>query len=903
MERESLSQLLKKLPTLNNSRMTAHGFAVWVAWRGEGSGAVAQTFTDHGGIRLVTERTQALWFFFSTDIFLALARLEIWSRLNPMPVFVQVLPGSMLLGFKLEIALGLDVVLGNQHAPHVEEFTVIVHPKGVEAAKALPGFTFTDALKIPGLASMLWKRLSADPRLPYASSLGWFMVLKPLGNPIDKVFQAGWREFLAEIEAIASRMKIQYLIHDFFLMLPLGNLRELRTWCKEYLAMVLRARQEGTAYWPCVQAIADRKGMHFGADLPRKIPLDWDQLAPDFPHLSYRNAFLLGEGFKINDVRFKVDEGSIDDWCNVSLLGGEQQVEAALHVELPKRLVAGPNVHCFYCGQRSHILTDCPSRQLQHLEADIWEQVATLNFADIEAGLVKVDAILARNPEGLAALLHEGQDVPSLLVRAMFEIGAPFQLRMLAAVWRSMGREYPRGLRQLGPQASEPQWDALELFRQGDLVNTERVVARELFKNPRGLQLITLRGLVALERGDAARASQFFAEAEKVSTTPLQQSSCLFLQGRVLEMQGKLQQAANFYKRALQVSPRWLEATYRQGVCQVKLGFAEQAFDFFQDLIGRNPHFFNYALLDPELERGHLQMLTSLSNVWTQAQARAEEEKINAEQLKADVGKWFPPEHPRHEELSQRVDNLTRLITIENYVAFTRLVQERVIIARDLMQHVDEESRKIKGRFTNYLERLKVVQHESSWFPFPKLLLEFNKEFNFCVKNINWAQTQHFQMAENFRKASELVDVIENKVKDLEGRMKTLRIVRDSTLFVVLMFKSFLWMGLVCFVVSALALPLLGFYGTAIGFGWVGDLTLRKQIELQAGMFIILSIIALAIAAVRTALVFDARKEKLFRQAEEQAKRLAQNRASSPRRPSRRPARRSAPKTGKPGKA
>lgn len=877
MERDHIADLLKKLPELANTRMSGHGYAVWVSWQGENSPAMVQTFIDYGGIRIAMERNQSLWFFFSTDVFLALARLEIWSRLNPMPVFAQIMPASLPIGLKLEISLGIDSSLKQQQAPPVDEFTVLVHPKSAEAAKSMPGLTFADASKMPGLATQLWKRFTADQRLPYTSSLGWYLVIRPLGNAIDKTFQEGWRAFFQEMEPLLKKQKLQYISHDVFVMAPLANLRELRTWCKEFLTFVAKQKMEGGAYWPCVLAIVEKKGLNFNTELPKKIPLDWGQLAPDFPHMSYRSGLLLGDEFRINDVRFKVDEGSMNDWCNVALQAGEHLPETSLHIELPTRLVAGAYPHCFYCGQRSHPLQQCPSRWLEHLDLGVWDRVALMNFKDFETNLDAIDQQLAKSPDALASLLQQDSS-QGLLIHAMFHIGAPFQFRLHDAAWRAIGREYPRGLQQLGPKASEPLWECLDLLRHGDLVNLERNITKELFKNPRSMPLITMRGFAALEKDDPARAMQVFAEAEHLASTPLQQAALLFLQGRVLETGGKLQQAMNLYKRVAQIAPRWLDSGYRQGVCQVKMGFAEQAFGLFQDLIYRNPHFFNYALLDPELERGHMQMLAALSGMWEHAQIRAAEEKKLAEELKNDLGKWFLPESENFTELSQRLETMLQLKDVENYVAFAKLSQQRAALSRDLMMKVEEESRRIKKRFASYSERLKEIQHESSWFPFPKLLVEFNKDFNFCVKSINWAQSQHFELPEKFRKASDLVDKVEDKVEDLDGRLKTLKIVRDSSLFVILMFKSFLWLGLASLVLSLVAMTIIGVYGESVGIDILANKTWGEKLTLQGQIFVILACISLAISALRTAFVFDSRKSKLFKEAEAQAKRLAEAR-------------------------
>jgi hypothetical protein len=81
-----------------------------------------------------------------------------------------------------------------------------------------------------GLADVTWKELDADTRMPYQAALGWYAILRPLGNPLDKEFQIGWRNLFEEIEKILQRNKFRYTIHDSFLMFPLESLRQLQLW-------------------------------------------------------------------------------------------------------------------------------------------------------------------------------------------------------------------------------------------------------------------------------------------------------------------------------------------------------------------------------------------------------------------------------------------------------------------------------------------------------------------------------------------------------------------------------------------------------------------------------------------------------------------------------------------------
>lgn len=864
-----LNKLVKKLPRFTESRMVSNGFGVWVAWKGDLNQSVPQTMADYGGMLVAQEHAQSLWFFLSSDVVLALAKLEVWVRFNPLPVFIQIFPAKMLVGYKLEVSMGLDTALGNQEAIIPDEFEVWVHPRVQELAKGIPGLSFKSTKPYTGLATVNWGLLQADSRLPYQASLGWYLLLKPLGNPLDKGFQNGWREFFPELELLIKRNKLRFMIHDFYLMAPLENLRVLRGFCQEFLQFIRKLKEEGTGrYWPCAVVIVERKGLNYNVDLPKKVLLDWDQLMPDFPHMNYRTAFLLGDHFRINDVRFSVEQNSLDDWCNVSLSKDYDQESGVMQVELPKRLVSGKEAHCFYCGLRSHPLQKCPSRMVEELQLDIWEDVARLDFSVLNQSLEGIDKALAADPEGgIVALLQSDND-QGLLVRAMFEINAPVQFRMSTAVWRSVGKDYPRGLQQLAPVDKSPAWEALHTLRQGEPVQAERILNQALLKSPRDLKIRNLQGYAALERGDMPRAIGIWKEAEVISSTPLQQGQQLFLQARCLEIQGKLQQASSLYKMVLHLCPRWVDAQYRQGVCLVKMGFADQAMGFFEELFQRDAHIFNRMLIDSELERGHLQLLAALYTPWTSAELKAGEEKENLDSLSTEIRKWFSDEQPKAEQLRDLIARLKREGEIRNYVAFSRVAQGRVLVSRELMSLVDDESKRMKSRFQSYMERLKVIQAEASWFPFPRILVEFNKEFNYCARSLNWALTQHFQMAENFRRASELVEKVEERLLKLESQLKTLKIVRDSTLFLLILGKTFFWLELIGLALGLVLLPLGMWYAQDQGYTWAVGMTESEKWALRRGVIIILSVLALSIAALRSALIFESRKEQLFRRAQ-----------------------------------
>lgn len=121
------------------------------------------------------------------------------------------------------------------------------------------------------------------------------------------------------VEALLQKHKIKSIVHETFVMVAVDNLLMLRTFLRDYLRSFDKEQNEPGTYWPCVCVVADRNNLNFNTDLPKKIGLQWDNLMPDFPYISYRNAYLLGDGFTVRDLRFTGEQASMDSWCNVLL--------------------------------------------------------------------------------------------------------------------------------------------------------------------------------------------------------------------------------------------------------------------------------------------------------------------------------------------------------------------------------------------------------------------------------------------------------------------------------------------------------------------------------------------------------------------------------------------------------
>ncbi|MDQ7833356.1 MAG: tetratricopeptide repeat protein [Desulfovibrionaceae bacterium] len=869
----SFSTLLDRAPRVPQSRMVQSGIAVWAVWSGQLDPSFGQIFQDYGGFLVAEDNYQSVWCFFGDEALNALARMQIWGRVNKLAMSLVAMPASILIGPRLELTVGATVDATRQKILPAEDIQIWIHPNLKAMITATPGLATAPAPPPPGLMKVAWELLDPAPGLSYESGLGWYFITKPLGDPLDKNTSEGWRTIYGKLQKLLERMGVKYVAHEGFILYPLEGLRQFRTWCREILVMVASLRDNDAQehnYWPSVMAAVPKKGFSFAKDLPRKINLNWDKLTPDFPHMSYRSAFLLGRDFKINDARYASRGNSVEDWCSVRLAAeGDAAETGTVPVDYPAQLVSGDKPLCFYCGLTSHTPASCPSKGLGEWNPGLWDTLSRWDIADINEHFKALDAALAGDTGSVAASLLSASDNKALLLKAAFEVNYASQLRMIEAVWRSKGKDLPAGLSQLAPREGEFLWQALDNLRVGNVEETEKFVSQALLRYTRGYHPRAVQGFLAMEAGDWVKTAYYWQEAVRLSYTPLHRACFLYLQARAMEVQGDFQKAIGLYKLAGKETPRWVEPEYRQGVCMVKMGFTDQGMSLFTALMAADPGIFNKVLLDPELERGRIHVLAALWKPWNEAALAAEEALEGLAAMSGTLSIHFPPDDDYLKETSARIQALAKLGTIKNYVAFKDVVAQVSGLREAIASKLDSEIKGIQAKRQAQFEELKSIQREAAWFPFPKLLKDFNRDFNFCAAKLNWMRTTTLNIPENFRKSQEALPLVDERIKTLRSRLVSLRIVRDSTFFTMLLGRNFMWMEIAGLALALILVPLFVYGLTQFGQGAMADMVERQKWQLQKGLVIVLSIMAMGLAAIKTAITFDSKKKRLFKLADE----------------------------------
>lgn len=867
-----LNDILSLLPQNTNVNMTTAGHALWMSWQKALPSAVNQTLMNYGGMLLKQVNDQALWFFFTSDVFLAMARLSIWGNFNPLPMSVEIFPARLLLGAKREASLGVEGLLAAQEVHPRDSLDILVHPASRENASFFPGITFENATIRQGMAQIEWQAPVVDSRLPYSSTQGWFVVLHPLGSHVDKNFQEGWSSMYQRLESIFQELKIKFLVQEGFVMASLDSLLMLRTFLRKYLSVFDKDKKEAPGYWPSVFVVADRKNLNFNTDLPKKIGLKWDSLMPDFPYISYRNAYLLGDGFVVRDLRFSGGQTGMDSWCNVMLDENSISSRSIPLVMSAKLAGSNENAECFYCGIGSHSPSECPTRAYFPSRPETWLEIGLMDLDAINEAFREIENMLAKKGmRGYEAILEKGGGAATLL-QAIFDLNAASQLRNVPRHWLFKFRE-PGEDDEAPVKDDSPCWDLLDKLERvapSDLAALDKEIQEAIARLPRDPRLRMIRGFLQIERGDANMAAQMFKDAATITPHAGLQSWNEYLQGRVMESQGHYDQASRFYAQVMRSMPHWKEAAYRGIVCRVKMGFAEQVLPQIISLIKSEPEYFNHFLIDPALERGRLLILSALYDLWADARKNSANEKNAVAALSARLHDWYPDDHPVQARLGKDINKLASYGQVDNYMAFFQMVKTRPQLEKELNESIQREVDELRNRYKAYLDVLEEIRDEASWFPFPSALKDFSADFNACAGIINWAFAANFSEAQAFKKAQKQMPDLDRLLSNLKKKLRFLRTVRDCTLFGMTMFRTFIWIEIIGLLFCFLGIPGLVLFGDKIGLGWLKYLLGENQWSIQKVLVVIVTILAVGIGALRTTIVFERKREKLLEQAREQ---------------------------------
>lgn len=859
----SLASLLAKVPRTASARLVSNGIACWICYPQPLSVSFFQSLSDMGGWSVAEETNQSLWFFPDPSVMVGLARLHNWARLNPIAAAVTVFECSLIVGEKFSSSLSVKEELSKLEIGFAKRLSIRVTGQLRELGRNMPGIGFKQAQMLDGLVGK-WFDLESNEQVSVSSTLNWIWLIRPIGTRQDKVFTKGWRSFFDRIEPILAQNKIVYQHgDDHVLMLRISALRTLARLIVDVMAVAGSPTEQ---VWPCQYLIMNMEGHPFSPDLPRKMQHVFESLEAGALYMPLATVFQIADP-RLTPVesRFSLTHTKITDFFQIRI-SGENGVKrhGSLDILLPSALVSGSEAPCFYCGLRSHLPGKCPSRRLQpsNVMVSQLERFGQIGLDAMPALFQALEKKLASDmPQVLANLLMDKGD-QATVIGALFEVNQTSQLRMMNLVWRAKGKEWPNGIEDLREPGEELLWAAFDSMRMGNMDRAQQQIDQCVFKAQKNYQPRLLQGFMSMERGEYKRAMGFWEEAEGLAYTSLQRSYIQFLQARLREIQGQFQDAVTLYGKALRESSRFLQARYRQAVCLIKSGFLAEAQGMLRDLVQNEPDYFSIMLLDPELEGGRTPILADLWDIWTEAQQQAAEVIGSVEHLPDLLSKWLPRDHDAYQGFHDRIQGLTRYAGVGNYVATAKLVQGTLAIRNEIQARVKKDIKELGAKRKVLFDRLLEIQHEASWFPFPRLLRRFNTLFNHCAEQLQMTGQLDLYVPDKFRRAHDAIREASEGLAKLEQKLLFLQTVRNAVLFTLLSGKYLIFFEIIAIILSgSISLGLFQYFPVQTVFG--RDLRQDRWLVLNVCL-IFFSFLAVVGAVIRGTAQFESYKNRVL---------------------------------------
>lgn len=859
----SLASLLAQVPQVSSSRLVSNGVACWVCYPQPLAASFFQSLSEMGGWSMAEEQTQSLWFFPGTLVLTGLARLYNWARLNPIAATIIVFECSLIVSKKFEHSLAIKSEFSTLEVGFSKRLAVRVSAHLRELGRGMTGLSFKQVQFLDGLQGS-WFDLEPSEQVSVAPSTNWVWLVRPVGPSSDKVFVKGWRSFIEQLEpSLAQNKVVLQQGENHVLMLKISSLRTLARLIMEIMSLL---SDPNAVIWPCQHLIMGLDGPSLSADFSRKIEHLFEAMEAGALYMPLTTVFQIADP-RLSPIesRFSLSHTKITDFFQVQVLteGGVKR-HGTLNILLPSALVRGTEAPCFYCGLRSHLPAKCPSRRIQPINRMVGDLE---RFGQLDLGVVPdvfqaLEQRLSDNLlQNLTDLLMDKGD-QAVAVGALFAVNQICQLRTLHQVWRARGKAWPEGIHKLSEPGEDLIWAAFDSMRLGRTDLALQQLEQCMLQSPKSYQPRVLQGFLAMERGDLKRAAGYWSEAERLAHTDLQRSYLQLLQARLLEIQGLCQEALALYGKALRESPRFWQARYRQAVCLVKLGFLAEAQGVLRDLIQQDPDCFSAVLLDPELEPGHTPILAELWDIWQEVGHLTTELVGSVESLPDLLNTWLPSSHDTYRYFAERIQELSMYFGINNYVAAAKLIRGALLIRDEIQIRVKKDIKELGTKRTEQFSRLLEIQHEASWFPFPRLLRQFNLLFNRCADQLQTIDQLDLYIPDKFKLAHETVRETGSTLKKLERKLLWLQAIRNGALFTLLFGKNLLiFESMAIIMAGALALALFLFFPNHVFFGQ--DLGRNRWLVLNLCL-IIFSFIAVIGAVLRTSTRFDVYKNKIL---------------------------------------
>ncbi|MCX7857353.1 MAG: adenylate/guanylate cyclase domain-containing protein [Deltaproteobacteria bacterium] len=228
-----------------------------------------------------------------------------------------------------------------------------------------------------------------------------------------------------------------------------------------------------------------------------------------------------------------------------------------------KLLNAGERNPCFYCGDRRHKPSNCPSKKMLDFTTRI-EEIGYLSLEEIEKAFFKYVLCDSKTIEEMdSAKEADSSDLLKKVHQGFYEAKRVFQLRFLRSILDKRNQEWEllKKTRETDPKGGIL-WLALDSIRVGDYKKVSELLNRAEDEKKDLFAIFCLKGFYQIELDHEEEAKSNFYLALREAKTQSEKIYVLLLLSRLNFVCGDIKKASEFLKQIFNLYYECLEARY-----------------------------------------------------------------------------------------------------------------------------------------------------------------------------------------------------------------------------------------------------------------------------------------------------------------------------------------------------
>ena len=316
----------------------------------------------------------------------------------------------------------------------------------------------------------------------------------------------------------------------------------------------------------------------------------------DLPHLHVEQVNRIGSQISSDEIAIFIVDAEKSEGSD-----GPEVVESDRpFASIPP--MQGEYSPCFYCGDRRHPATRCPSKQLLDMRGGL----SRLGYLPIDRiqnqwseDVIRddPDSPVTHDPAEAGDNARDGSGY-----RWFLELRKIFQLRFFRAIWSYDGKSW----RKIGEHRNDGErggliWIGQDCIRVSNLEQAKSILDRAIEKHPDDYRTWCTLAFLSLERDDFRQAKYHLKLALERAKGKPQRIYVLFLLSRLYDLAGDPARAEERIRDILSIEPYCPEAVYLRSIYLFKEGKHARAVRELMNLIKTEREYFVITLIDPEL--------------------------------------------------------------------------------------------------------------------------------------------------------------------------------------------------------------------------------------------------------------------------------------------------------------